>query len=139
MNDSITIFTATHVKFTPPVSSIYVPLHVGKMGKKDLGYLGDDIGNNISDLNYLFGELTGLFWIWQNINNIDYVGLCHYRRYFLNNERKPMTREQYIDILNDYDAIIPLSAECTPSYYEHYGRAHDASYLIKIETIIARS
>ena len=60
---SIAIFVATHVAFQPPANPIYVPLHVGKEGKPDLGYIGDNIGENISDLNFLYGELTGLYWI----------------------------------------------------------------------------
>jgi len=138
MEKSIAVFCATHVKFQKPNNPIYVPLHVGKFGKEDLGYMGDDIGNNISDLNYLFGELTGLFWIWQNITGLDYVGLCHYRRYFLNNDRKPMNREQYLEVLNEYDAIVPIRAKCDTSYFDYYGRAHDSAYLLKIENIISK-
>lgn len=137
-NHTIAIFLATHVKFTPPDSPIYIPLHVGREGKKDLGYLADNIGDNISDLNYLFGELTGLYWIWQNIRDIDYVGLCHYRRYFLNDYKRLMQREEYLDILAQYDAIVPTHAECKGSYYERYGRAHDARYLDVIGNAIKK-
>ena len=122
---SVNIYVATHVKFTPPSNPIYIPLHVGRHGKQDLGYLGDDTGENISDLNYLYGELTGLFWIWQNVNDVDYVGLCHYRRYFINDAGKEMQKKDYLDLLEQYDAIVPKHAQCEGSYYEHFGRAHD--------------
>lgn len=62
---------------------MFIPLHVGKKGKVDLGYLGDDTGENISEKNPNYCELTGQYWMWKNWKDSDYVGLCHYRRYFL--------------------------------------------------------
>lgn len=123
--NALTVFVATHVKCDPPNDPIYVPLHVGRHGKRDLGYLGDDTGENISDLNFLYGELTGLFWIWQNVNDLDFAGLCHYRRYFLNSRGQAMSKNDYMELLEQYDAIVPRHAECDGSYYEHFGRSHN--------------
>ncbi len=122
---ALTIYVATHVKCDPPPDPIYVPLHVGRYGKPDLGYLGDDTGENISDLNFIYGELTGLFWIWQNVEDIDYAGLCHYRRYFLNVKGQAMDKADYIRLLEQYDAIVPRHAECSGSYRQHFGRSHN--------------
>ncbi|GMO57009.1 MAG: hypothetical protein Ta2D_02500 [Rickettsiales bacterium] len=47
--------------------------------------IGDDTGDNISDLNRLFNEMTGIYWAWKNydkIGNPDYIGSYHYRRLF---------------------------------------------------------
>lgn len=136
--DNIGIFVATHVKFNPPKNPIYIPLHVGRSGKQDLGYLGDDTGENISDLNFLYGELTGLFWIWQNIDNLDYVGLCHYRRYFINAEKDVMREQEYLEILEQYDAIVPKHAECEGTYYQHFGKAHNSRDLDAVERALKR-
>ncbi len=132
---SIRIFVATHVEFHPPQIPIYMPLHVGKKGKTDLGYIGDDTGENISDLNYLYGELTGLYWIWKNIEDIDYVGLCHYRRYFIDAKKQIMKKEEYLQLLSECDAIVAkvMSTEEGRSYYEHFGSAHNKHDLEAVE------
>jgi len=63
-------------------NEVYVPVHVGKATSKyNLPIQGDNEGENISSLNYTYCELTGLYWAWKNIK-ADYIGLCHYRRFF---------------------------------------------------------
>ena len=64
-----------------PEDDIYTPIHVGRKGKQDIGYIGDDTADNISDRNDGYCELTGFYWIWKNVK-ADYLGLVHYRRYF---------------------------------------------------------
>lgn len=63
--------------------NVYMPIQVGKAKSKfDLGIQGDNEGDNISIENPHFCELTGLYWAWKNMNPVEYIGLCHYRRYF---------------------------------------------------------
>lgn len=126
---SIIIFVATHVKCSPPAIPIYVPLHVGREGKEDLGYVGDNIGKNISALNYLYGELTGLYWISQNIQGMDYIGLCHYRRYFINEQKYPLNRQEYLSILDHHDIIVPVHQQCDGTYYDYFCRFHNGKDL----------
>jgi len=75
------ILVATHKKYKMPKEEIYLPLHVGKNGKEGFGFLGDDTGDNISFKNFYFNEMTAVYWAWKNVN-FDYIGICHYRRYF---------------------------------------------------------
>lgn len=62
----------------------YMPIHVGKAlhPELDLGIQGDNTGDNISEKNGSYCELTGMYWAWKNLKDVDIVGLCHYRRYF---------------------------------------------------------
>ena len=61
----------------------YLPVHVGKaLSEVQLGIQGDNEGDNISEKNRSYCELTGMDWAWKNLKNVDVIGLCHYRRYF---------------------------------------------------------
>lgn len=108
------IFVITHKKFIPPQDDGYVPLQAGKLGKESLGYLGDDTGDHISHLNPYINECTALYWMWKQAK-CEYIGLNHYRRYFLRNEI--CSRENIIDketvreILKDYDIIL-VNEQC---------------------------
>ena len=45
------VLVATHKKYWMPEDACYLPLHVGREGKNDLGYVGDNTGDNISNKN----------------------------------------------------------------------------------------
>lgn len=44
--------------------------------------LHDDIGDNITEKNPMYCEMTTQYWAWKNITDAEYVGFAHYRRYF---------------------------------------------------------
>ncbi len=52
---AVTIFTMTHKKFNEPSDKIYMPLQVGRACGEDLGYPGDNTGNNISAKDCCYG------------------------------------------------------------------------------------
>lgn len=133
---SVAVFTATHVAFHPPSDPTYIPLHVGRAGSEDLGYPGDDTGDNISLINCYYGELTGLYWIWKNYQIADYVGLCHYRRYFLNERHEIMTKADYLRVFAAYDLILSKPVYSEKTYYEVWQEAHNIHDLLTVgETI----
>ena len=94
----IKILVATHKKYQMPKDDIYIPIHVGKEGKEELGYIGDNTGDNISDRNSFFNEMTGIYWAWKNVS-AEYIGLVHYRRYFTNASFIQRTFSKNKDIL----------------------------------------
>ncbi len=64
--------------------AVFRPIHVGKqISSHALNLPGDDSGDNISNRNKQYCELTALYWIWKNDQQADWLGLMHYRR-FLN-------------------------------------------------------
>lgn len=64
-------------------SGVYKAIQVGADLHPDmhLGYTKDNEGDNISLRNAAWSEWTAIYWGWKNIKNIEYLGLCHYRRY----------------------------------------------------------
>lgn len=132
----IKIFTMTHKNFHEPKDGIYIPLHVGRAGKADLGYLGDDTGDTISKWNNYYGELTGVYWVWKNEKEADVVGICHYRRYFLNEQGQLMNQREYEEILKDYDIIVSNKVEADTNYLEYFGEAHNAKDLLTVGEVI---
>ena len=142
----IKIVVATHKAYWMPEDDVYLPLHVGREGKQDLGFIGDNTGENISSKNANYCELTGLYWVWKNLR-CDYIGLCHYRRYFAHSkhgsslEAKKTAifhRADYEKLLQSYDVILPKKRnyyiETVRSQYEH---AHNKQDLYEVEAIIA--
>lgn len=141
----IKILIATHKKYWMPSDEVYMPIHVGREGKDNLGYVGDNTGENISIKNPNYCELTGLYWAWKNLD-CEYIGLCHYRRYFAHKSKSSkledkkqaiFTREDYEQLLQQYDVILPKKRnyyiETVRSQYEH---AHNKRDLDEIEKII---
>ena len=86
--EKLFLMVAFHKPYFNIESKDFAPIHVGKkLSNQDLGIIGDDTGENISDKNKNFCELTALYWAWKNID-AEYYGLMHYRRYFM----KPSSR-----------------------------------------------
>ena len=62
----------------------YVHVWAGKNNSEiNTGLLGDDTGDNISEKNKYYSELTGIYWVWKN-EQADITGTCHCRRFFTN-------------------------------------------------------
>lgn len=107
------IYVVTH-KPTPHDGKLpdeYKIIHAGRALKEDLGYLGDDSGDNISHLNLYINEITALYWMWKNTSHTT-IGLCHYRRFFTEATDltfaydKILTKDAALKLLERYDIIV---------------------------------
>lgn len=121
----IRIYTMTHKKFDVPADAMYRPLHVGRKLAEDLGYPGDDTGDNISERNCYYSELTGLYWIWKNCHDADCVGACHYRRFLVNENKQVLTGGEYEALLREYDIVTTKRVVLNNSYYEGFSANHN--------------
>jgi hypothetical protein len=85
MKESLVLYSVFHKPFFIPKAKYVSPIHGGKaLSGSDLNILTDNTGDNISSLNNTFCELTVLYWMWKNApRNTEFVGLSHYRRYFI--------------------------------------------------------
>lgn len=78
----VKILVAHHKPGLVISNNVYMPIQVGKeKSTYDLNIIGDNEGDNISLYNPVFCEMTAVYWAWKNLS-ADYIGLCHYRRYF---------------------------------------------------------
>ncbi len=130
------IFVMTHKKFHSPKDPVYVPLQVGRALGEDLGYLGDDTGDSISELNPYYGELTGVYWLWKNYQDADIIGICHYRRFFFNENKQLMTQEEYEESLEQADVMVSNPMLAPGTYLEYFGAAHNKKDMLLAGEII---
>jgi hypothetical protein len=123
-NKSVAVYMARCIVDKPlknyPVLSAYiVPIQVGAaLTKQKIAEVRDDTGENISDRNRRYSEMTAFYWMWKNAT-ADYLGICHYRRLFVDLD-KIVGKLQTTDI----DAVLPLPTLCEKSVYEDYLLKH---------------
>lgn len=146
--NKIALFVSCHKPCEVLNNDIVRPIQVGSAinGRLDAFSLHDDDGDNISDKNRMYCELTAQYWAWKNYD-ADYYGFMHYRRYFsfsdekyeedgYGNIRLPYIKKEYVDKLgldeetvqrtvSSVDVVSVASEDVfqldgTDSVYEHY-------------------
>lgn len=146
--NTISIYVCYHKNFQG-VGEIdkLIPIQVGtSLANKLPDKIYDNLGENISHLNKSYCELTALYWAWKNQES-DYYGLFHYRRYLILLEDmindyngktckipykcykypdvKTLNKigyadEEFVNIINNYDIIMPIPEDMHISVYSHY-------------------
>ena len=103
------------------------PIQVGtSLCNERVANILDCDGENISDKNINYSELTALYWIWKNRllhkcmdEDKEYYGLCHYRRIL------DLSEDDVLRLIdNDVDVVLPF-----PMPYEPDMEAHHRRYL----------
>lgn len=143
---NIKLLIAAHKQCELPNDAIYLPVQVGKALHPDLtleGYQPDNEGENISEKNLNFCELTALYWGWKNIE-ADYVGLVHYRRYLGVRQVKDklasvLTSREAEELCAKDDIILPQKRRYyIETIWSHYQHTHDISHLERTRIIIEK-
>lgn len=127
----VKIMVAAHKEFPMPKErELYLPVLVGakRNYKPGIDYQRDDDGENISEKNPNYNELTAIYWAWKNLD-ADAVGLVHYRR-FLSKKRKRdleniLNKREVEELLAKTPIILPKKRKYyIETNYSHYIHAH---------------
>lgn len=136
---NLEIFISCHKDYYIPEISFLKGIQVGTYFSDNIfrSMLQDNTGENISNLNRSYCELTGQYWVWKNRRR-DVVGFFHYRRYldFGSHSDRPYRIDTLPDkekLLNcgyelnylynlaqEYDLIIPKGEKLFESVYSQY-------------------
>lgn len=120
--NNIDIFICTHKEsYIPVTNNAYKLLCCGgnHISNDVLDVYDDNTGDNISHLNGFYCELSGIYWVWKNWDVKDYVGFCHYRRYFKFMDDIPNMDNE------DCDVIILKPITLSKSNAEMYAEWHN--------------
>ena len=112
-------FSTNESKFLKKLPDNIIPVILGSSRSGNSNYEYENNGINISNLNKYCAELTGIYWVYKNKimhhNNDDWIGFCHYRRFWLNSllKKKKSFSNIYsklllnqISSLNDYETML---------------------------------
>lgn len=141
---NVKILVGYHKKATLLKNDIMVPIHLGravknlsdkdgKRSNEELEWLlnnmiGDDTGDNISNLNRNINEMTAIYWAWKNYDKLgdpSYIGLAHYRSVLLVAPCPRYYRQSLLDILGyPYDLYNQLRENIDFIAGEFYSRGH---------------
>lgn len=141
-DSDVKIIIATHKPYWMPTDELYVPVHVGAEGKEPLGFTPDNNGENISNKNANYCELTGLYWAWKNLS-CEYLGLAHYRRHFTvlhgtNDRRDVLSLDQARSLVVNNDVLLPKKRNYwIESNYSQYVHAHHKEDLDETRQILS--
>lgn len=147
----IKIIIAAHKQYTMPDKDCYLPVQVGRALHPDIGYTPDNTGDNISEKNPYYCELTGLYWAWKNLN-ADVIGLVHYRRYMgkkngvagmIQRRKDPLGSildgQDIEKLLKENDIILPKKRQYyIETLYSHYAHTHYAEHLDITRDVLSR-
>ena len=151
----IKIFVCCHKKTEVPEYPLLIPIQLGTAltGERFPGFLSDNEGENISNKNRSYCELTAQYWAWKNVT-ADYYGFFHYRRYLYPEpdaklpyriERRPdgqlldrLGYGKFAEMIRRYDIILPMKEDMHIPVRTHYAgsRYHHREDMDLMERIV---
>lgn len=112
------------------------PIQAGAaLTDRSVAPIRDNTGDNISEKNGNYSELSALYWIWKNtgkgLTGDEYVGLFHYRRIL------DVTAEDIYSMAdNGIDVVLPYPTIHAPSIDEHHRRyVKDQDWMAMVSAI----
>ena len=129
----IKIFMCCHKQYEI-IPEMCIPIQCGsELNSPVEGAVQDNSGENISEKNREYCELTAHYFAWKNVS-AEYYGFCHYRRFFgrKNSSELPYlavkkteeiyfpSKEQWQELISEYKVIVPRSEDMGISVKKHY-------------------
>lgn len=115
-----------HNSSVAPISDdVFVPLRAGELCQGEIlpdGAFWDGDGENISAENAAFNEMSVVYWAWKNYDKLGdptFIGLTHYRRFFVFEESKYAYFEQP-DMPQNIRDCIKFPARGIESCFENF-------------------
>lgn len=116
------IFIVAHKPCKLPHNEVMRPIHVGRaisQRKEEMAWMqGDDTRENISEKNPQYCEMTAHYWIWKNVKDAEFVGVCHYRRFF----GIEITEENISEVMGDADVMMVEPSWHIDSVYAYFAK-----------------
>ena len=167
MENKIKIFIACHKPTYLLENSLLIPVQVGAgiAEKRIPGMQYDDDGDNISEKNKQYCELTAQYWAWKNVE-AEYYGFFHYRRYLSfdrvyaigKDGRRPrgkrpqiytelddiredltaycLTEEKMESVIKQYDMLTILREHINTTVYHQFCQYHSPKAIDEIVDIL---
>lgn len=152
------IYSAYHLPAPKVTSPSFYPIQVGRAGAPQVlpDMRGDDTGENISERNSAWCELTALYWMWKNDHDADLLGLMHYRRLMDLSDRCPTgpveAQPGALDLEDwgaeaedwlareggNWDIVLPRLHQMGRTVEENYRASHQAQDFDLARQIISR-
>lgn len=130
----VSVYQATHNQICKKSRDYLVPIQVGAaLTSERYAAVRDNIGENISEKNPYYCELTALYWAWKNDKTSDIIGLCHYRRKFLFRNAKEIEH-----CLKKNDVIVPRAYGFRKSLLEEYKESHCEKDLKEVMQVLVK-
>ena len=99
--------------------SYIFPIQVGaNLTDQIIAGLQDNIGDNISDKNRNYCELTATYYAWKH-SSAPYKGICHYRRIF---DISDMKMQELLAVQEEWDVILPYPSVHYPDISAQHSR-----------------
>lgn len=136
--NKLTMYMVTHkdVTFIPVGRT---PIFVGA-GENKGRFLRDNTGDNISEKNCNYCELTALYWIWKNDKDSEYVSIEHYRRFFSNRFFAPIiiNNNSLMNLLETNGVVTSRLSTMEMTIGEFYRARHEEEDLAAAEEAVEK-
>lgn len=135
---SLRIYIVSHKPCDIPSDDVMTPIHVGRVTspyKDEMAWMqGDDTGDNISSKNGSYCEMTAHYWIWKNVHDTEYVGVCHYRRFF----GIDLSGNNIKEVMADTDVLMVEPSWHIDSVYSYFAKFMGAENMTILSMVMKK-